>query len=96
MTGRKRPGLPGSRHCGAAASLASFGRGPYGRELLPRTAPPPPAATDPHRNAPDAAPREQGQAVARARCAGRRETVTGTEPERRALSGAAPPAPLRA
>jgi hypothetical protein len=67
----RRPGRPvvsgqgyqGTRRCGAAASLASFGRRPYGRELLPRTAAPPPAATGPRRNDPDAARHERDQAV---------------------------------
>jgi drug/metabolite transporter (DMT)-like permease len=59
VTGRRQPGRPGSRRCGAAASLASFGRRPYGRggcrTRLPRHWPPPVPAVTP----PDAAPHGQ-------------------------------------
>src|SRR5689334_8923105 len=57
MTGHQRAGPSGVSPLRAAASLASFGR-----ELLSRTAPPPPAATSPRRNAPVPAPHEQNQA----------------------------------
>jgi hypothetical protein len=90
---RQRPELPGSRRCGAAASLAPFGRWPCGRGRLPRTAAPTPTATGSRRNGPGAARHEQDQADGVAPCApvaGRK--VTGSGPERRALSGSAPPA----
>jgi len=52
---------------------------------------PPPAAAGPRRKVLDAARYELVLAVMRrVRCAGRRETVTVTGPERRALSGSAP------
>ena len=88
-----RPRLPGSRRCGAAASLAPFRAVALRARRLPRTAPPPPAATSPRRNVPGAARRERVTAVRhRARCAGRRAKDRLTVPERRALSGSAPPA----
>ena len=38
MTGRRRTGLPGSRRCGAAASLAAFERGPCSPDPIGCTA----------------------------------------------------------
>jgi len=75
----------------AAAVAASFGREPYGAAAAahgtPVTgrlrSPPYPAAAP-------SAPRPGRRA--RGRCADRLEDVTATGPERRALSGLAPPA----
>ena len=78
ITGRMRPRPPGSRRCGVAASLASFGRKPYGRggcrAQLPRHRP----AAGPRRNAPDPTPHEQDQAVTLMPGADRRMKVTAT------------------
>jgi hypothetical protein len=61
ITGRMRPESPGSRRCGAAASLAPFRAAALRARRLPRTASPAPAAASPRRNAPDAAPNEQAR-----------------------------------
>ena len=94
-TGHERLRVPGSRRCGAAPSLASFGRRPYGRggcrARPPRHRPQPvPAVTSP---IPRSASWSQPSASRQVRIAGRRVTSTG--PKRRALSGSAPP-PSRA
>ena len=93
VTRRRRPGFTrGSRRCGAAAFAASFGRKPYGAATAAHGSPGdrPPAVPAVSRCR---ARQHHGQAVtARAECADRREDVTATGPERRALSGSAPPA----
>ena len=93
MTRRRRPGFTrGSRRCGAAAFAASFGRKPYGAAAAAHGTPGdrPPAVPAVSRCR---ARQHHGQAVSVApECADRREDVTATGPERRALSGLAPPA----
>ncbi len=96
MTRRRRPGFTrGPRRWGAAAFAASFGRKPYGaascRARHPGDRPPAVPAASPLPRPP--APRPGRRR--RAECAGRRENVTASGPERRALSGSAPP-PARA
>jgi hypothetical protein len=86
-------GRRGSPRCGAAASLAPFRAVALRARRLPRTAPPAPAAAVPRRNVPDAARRELVPAAMPAPgapIAGRKSQGPG--PERRALSGSAPPA----
>ena len=94
-TGDKRQGSPGVSPLRAAAFAAPFGRKPYGaargRARLARHRP---SRSLPSR--PDAVPHEPGQAVTRAPSAPIAvRKVTATGPERRALSGSAPP-PSRA
>jgi hypothetical protein len=93
MTGHQRPGSPvvsplrGGSFARALRAVALRRGGCRARQA------PPPAATGPRRNGPDAARQEQDQAVSVAPCApvaGRK--ITGSGPERHALSGSAPPA----
>jgi hypothetical protein len=91
----RRPRLHGSRRCGAAASPRPSDAGPTSAAAAARGVP----ATGRHRSRPQR-PRcraaRAGQAVGhRARCASRQAKGHSTGPERRALSGAAPP-PARA
>ena len=93
MTRRRRPGFNrGSRRCGAAAFAASFGRKPYGAAAAAHGTPGdrPPAVPAVSRCR---ARQHHGQAVnvtPSAPIAGRMSQRSG--PERRALSGLAPPA----
>ena len=93
MTRRRRPGFTrGSRRCGAAAFAASFGRKPYGAAAAAHGTPGdrPPAVPAVSRCR---ARQHHGQAVILAPdapVAGKMSQPTG--PERRALSGSAPPA----
>ena len=92
MTRRGRPGFTwGSRRCGAAAFAASFGRKSYGAAAAAHGTPPPAAPV------PAVTPRCPRDASwpcrrDRAECASRRAKVILARPERRALSGLAPPA----
>ena len=93
MTRRRRPGFTrGSRRCGAAASAASFGRKPYGAAAAAHGSPGdrPPAVPAVSRCR---ARQHHDQAVSLAPSAPiAGKDVTATGPERRALSGLAPPA----
>ena len=92
VTRRRRPGFTrGSRRCGAAAFAASFGRKPYGAATAAHGTPGdrPPAVPAVSRCR---ARQHHDQAVTLAPDALSREDVTATGPERRALSGLAPPA----
>src|SRR6266568_473945 len=93
MTGHWRPGSPGSRRCGATASLAPFRAVALRARRLLRTAAPLPAAAGPRRHDLRYRATRAGPSVTfapGAQVAGRR--VSGTGPERHALSGSAPPA----
>ena len=93
MTGCRRPRSPGVSPLRGGSFARVLRTKALRTRRLPRTAAPPPAAAGPRRNVPDAAPARAGPGRQhRARCADRRAKVTGTGPERRALSGSAPPA----
>jgi len=88
-----RLGLPGSRRCGAAASLAPSGRKPYGAAAAAHGSPATDRARAPVATTPVSRDTSQGQAVSVAPCAPvALWKITGAGPERRALSGSAPPA----
>ena len=93
MTRRRRPGFTrGSRRCGAAAFAASFGRKPYGAATAAHGSPGdrPPAVPAVSRCR---ARQHHGQADSLApECAGAVKMSQRPGPERRALSGLAPPA----